>query len=49
MIEFEHLFLWMTFLTFCAVCCGVTVEAVVVGRDVTNGIETLTLVVFFAP
>jgi len=33
----------------CAVCCGVTVEAVVVGRDVTNGIETLTLVVFFAP
>ena len=49
MIEFEHLFLWMTFLTFCAVCCGVTVEAVVVGRDVTSRVETRTLVVLCAP
>ena len=43
----KHLLL--TFLTLCAVCCGVTVEAVVVGRDVTNRIETRTLVVLFAP
>ena len=48
MIEFEHLFLWMTFLTFCAVCCGVTEEAVVVGRDVTNRIKTRTLIVVCA-
>ena len=49
MIEFKHLFLWMTFLTLCAVCCAVTVEAVVMGRDVTNSIKTRTLVVVCAP
>ena len=48
MIEFKHLFLWMTFLTLCAVCCAVTVEAVVMGRDVTNSIKTRTLLVFCA-
>jgi len=32
----------------CAVCCGVTVEAVVVGRDVTDRIKTRTLVVVCA-
>jgi len=32
----------------CAACCWFTVEAVVVGRDVTDRIETLTLVVFCA-
>ena len=35
-------------LTFCAICFRVTVEAVVVGRDVTNRIETRTLVILFA-
>lgn len=33
----------------CAVCCAVTVEAVVMGRDVTNSIKTRTLVVVCAP
>jgi len=33
---------------FCAVCCGVTEEAVVVGRDVTNRIKTRTLIVVCA-
>jgi len=33
----------------CAVCCGVTVEAVVVGRDVTSRVKTRTLVVLCAP
>ena len=47
-IEFKHQFLWMTFLTLCAVCCAVTVEAVFMGRDVTNGIKTRTLLVFCA-
>jgi len=32
----------------CAICFRVTVEAVVVGRDVTNRIETRTLVILFA-
>ena len=36
------------FLTLCAVCCAVTVEAVFMGRDVTNGIKTRTLLVFCA-
>ena len=35
-------------LTLCAICFRVTVEAVVVGRDVTNRIETRTLVILFA-
>jgi len=35
--------------TLCAVCCAVTVEAVVMGRDVTNSIKTRTLVVVCAP
>ena len=39
---------WKTFLTLCAVCCRVTVEAVVVGRDVTCHIKTRALVVFRA-
>merc|ERR1719430_2286161 len=33
----------------CALCCGVTVEAVVVGRDVTSRVKTRTLVVLCAP
>jgi len=33
----------------CAVCCGVTVETVVVGRDVTSRVKTRTLVVLCAP
>ena len=43
MTGFKHLFLWMAFLTYCAVCCRVTVEAVVVGRDVTSSIISRTL------
>ena len=38
----------MTFLTLCAVCCAVTVEAVLMCRDVTNSIKTRTLLVFCA-
>ena len=34
-------------LTLCTVCIRVTVEAVVMGRDVTNRIETGTLVILF--
>jgi len=33
----------------CAVLCAVTVEAVVMGRDVTSSIKTMTLVVVCAP
>ena len=39
----------MAFLTLSAICLCVTVEAVVVGRDVTNRIVAIALVVGCAP